>query len=349
MDLNLFTFPALQATVYSCIAWASDHWGWHVPAETALPSSEGSRPAAPVTWARLNDSWFTATNVLIGTNVGIFGAMVVAGVPLLFRDKAQLLRLGADLGTLSLHGQYWRLITAPFVHVGIFHLAANMICLWWLGRLAEKIFGGGLLTGIYLLTAVGGELLSAAWDPLKPSVGVSGGLMGIAGALFVVSAYGGIKFPRNELFRRRITIVICFFMFDGLSAFVSDMGHTGGLAVGLLIGFCIVWAVRRPSFPKELARIRLAQGLSALEAHDYQSAIGSLQSYVAVRPNDADGHALLGYALQALDRPDEAASEYQTAVTLGCTDAAVRDNLAGIHSEQGSPEGAVPVAQEERA
>jgi len=373
LDFLLFTRPALNTVVYSCIAWASDRWAWHA-SDGPLPASasEKARPAVPEIWARPKHRWLTATNVLIGINLALLPAMVATGVSLgsiWLPQNDQVLVWGANAGGLTLHGQYWRLVTASFIHLDIFHLAGNMICLWWIGRLAEKILGGVVLTGVYLLTAIGGCLLSAGWGTHGGGAGASGAILGIAGTLIVVVAYGGVKLPRNRLFRRRIAVFIFFILLGGLSRRVDDMGHLGGLAAGFLLGFCIVWVLRRPSFPPVLANVRLFQGRTALEDQEYEAAIRLLQSYLAVRPNtrgvvsryigsglhmrvspgrikkrgDADGHALLGYAFHALDRFDEAATEYQAAMALGCKDAVIEANLAEIHARQGNPDVGVSV------
>ena len=87
--------------------------------------------------------------------------------------------MGQEVSVFTLGGEYWRLVTHSFLHFGIFHLAPNMLFLWWLGGLAERLFGPVILTSIYLLAAVAGGLLSAAWRPSVVAAGASGALCGI--------------------------------------------------------------------------------------------------------------------------------------------------------------------------
>ena len=68
---------------------------------------------------------------------------------------------GADnAGNVLIHGEWWRIVTAMFVHVGILHLATNMWCLWNLGLLAEPLMGSAGVLAVYILTGAAGNLLS---------------------------------------------------------------------------------------------------------------------------------------------------------------------------------------------
>ena len=115
------------------------------PAESfALPSQRtiASRPAL-------------ATHVLLAINIGVFIVMLASGVSWISPQTAQVLHWGADYGPYTFGGQYWRLITAMFLHFGIIHLLGNMWCLWSLGQLAEKLLDSLSLAGLYLMTGVG--------------------------------------------------------------------------------------------------------------------------------------------------------------------------------------------------
>jgi rhomboid protease GluP len=114
----------------------------------------------------------------------------------------QLLYWGADnAGNVLLQGQWWRIVTAMFVHVGILHLATNMWCLWNLGLLAEPLMGSTGVLAVYILTGAAGNLLSTCvnwfWfnqDWVKfhdmgvfpAGAGASGAVFGIAGALIIL-------------------------------------------------------------------------------------------------------------------------------------------------------------------
>ena len=141
-----------------------------------------------------------ATYILVGINCGVFLAMVAQGASIWMPTLDQLMRWGADRpDNILIHGEWWRIVTAMFVHVGIIHLATNMWCLWNLGLLAEPLMGSLGLIAAYILTGAAGNLLStglelaeadsrATGTPLYlAGAGASGAVFGIAGALHCVA------------------------------------------------------------------------------------------------------------------------------------------------------------------
>ena len=89
-----------------------------------------------------------ATYALLAINIGVFIAMLASGVSWIKPEIDQVLHWGANYGPYTLGGQYWRLITAMFLHFGIIHLAGNMWCLWSLGQLTEKLLGSISVLGL---------------------------------------------------------------------------------------------------------------------------------------------------------------------------------------------------------
>src|SRR5947207_10338854 len=123
------------------------------------------------------------TRLLVGLNVAVFIATGVAGVSVIAPSGEALLRWGADFGPRTLGGEPWRLLTSTFLHFGVIHLAMNMWCLWALGTLAEPLLGGGAFLLLYLLSGLGGSVLSMLVHPMVISAGASGAVFGVAGAL----------------------------------------------------------------------------------------------------------------------------------------------------------------------
>ena len=114
---------------------------------------------------------YPVTVGLFAINVIVFVLQQVPGLNVTF--------WGTNIGPLTLSGEYWRLFTAGFLHGGIFHIAVNMWCLWSLGRLSERLFGKWQTFAIYMLTGVGGALLSIASDPNHGELGASGAVFGL--------------------------------------------------------------------------------------------------------------------------------------------------------------------------
>ena len=102
-----------------------------------------------------------ATYLLVGINCLVFVVMVLRGVSIGSPTTEQLMHFGADnAGNVLVLGEWWRIVSAMFVHVGILHLATNMWCLWNLGLLAEPLVGSAGLLAVYILTGAAGNLLS---------------------------------------------------------------------------------------------------------------------------------------------------------------------------------------------
>src|SRR3954470_13154820 len=144
------------------------------PAMTETPTPQRAR-SVPRFSEQLR--FAPATVALISINVALFVAMVISAAvgkpfplaPIFTALKTPhsdlLIRWGANFGPLTLSGQWWRLLTSMFVHVGIVHLLLNMWALWLLGFLAERIFGRPTYLFIYFFSGLAGSLTTLAWSP----------------------------------------------------------------------------------------------------------------------------------------------------------------------------------------
>ena len=139
------------------------------------------------------------TAVLVGINVLVFIAMVVKGASVTQPTADQILRWGANFGPLTLTGQWWRLLTAMFVHIGLVHLALNMWCLWELGLLAEYLYGPKTFLALYLMSGLAASIVSLARNPLVVTAGASGAIFGLAGALIATLYLGKLAAPRGRM------------------------------------------------------------------------------------------------------------------------------------------------------
>jgi rhomboid protease GluP len=313
--------------------------------------------------------WPIATYLLLAINCGVFVAMVATGISPITPTTDQLLRWGADYGPYTLSGQYWRAITASFLHIGIVHLLGNMWFLWRLGRILERLVGAGTTGGIYLLTGVGAEIFSLSWEPMRVSAGASGAIFGFIGVLISLLYCARIEIP-NERLRKLRSYVVRLAIYNLLFGFIGpidNMAHLGGLVTGLIMGYLIarspgsseerfsrqkpvmagtaivlvllfVHVTRTKAYAAEMQR-----GNSALKHSDYATAIQDFQRYTRARENDAYGHAQLGYALQKAERLDDAAREYERALALEPDYPVVRLDLAEIYASQGKDDKAVPL------
>lgn len=241
---------------------------------------------------RRRSFWATApaTYVLVAINCAVFLAMVMRGVSAIGPTPDQLMRWGANnAGSVLINDQWWRILTAMFVHVGIIHLATNMWCLWNLGLLAEPLMGSFGVVAVYLLTGAAGNLLSVFWnglhynvtavaqqvphqafDPLNyfpPGVGASGAVFGIAGALIVLLKSPRLPVPPEELKRLRKSVIYFAAInlaiglgisWDVISSktgiSIDNSAHLGGVLCGLLFATPMVPRIGnpRPVFDRRL-------------------------------------------------------------------------------------------------
>jgi len=167
-----------------------------------------------------------------------------------------LVHFGAtNVRLMLLHGQWYRLLTAIFVHVGWIHLATNMWCLWNLGLLGEPLLGPYGLIAVYVLTGAAGNLLSMAVnvflrDYNAVGAGASGAVFGIAGILIVLLSNKRLPIPWSELQRLRRSVIQFAVlnliiggatMIPGLQVVrIDNMAHVGGFLSGLGLGVPLV-------------------------------------------------------------------------------------------------------------
>ena len=186
-------------------------------------------------------AWVTPTLVTLNLVAYVVACVLSGGVNL---DPYELLRLGANAGLYTTQGEWWRLLTGTFLHIGLPHLAFNMWALWNAGRLTERLFGSGPYLAIYLLAGVLASLASTVWNPILMSVGASGAVFGVLGALLAFVLRGnGLPGAIVRAHRLSTLLFIAFNLVLGaLNPSVDNAAHVGGLLTGLMLG----WMLARP-------------------------------------------------------------------------------------------------------
>jgi len=209
------------------------------------------------------------TGLLIAINVAVFIAeslqpSSVPGDPRYpggSTDNGVLEQLGATIPGMLSSGQYWRLLTSCFLHIGIAHIATNMLALLWLGGLAERFYGPLRFLGIYLAAGIGGGIATGVFASDNIGAGASGAIFGILGAMLVASwrnrAVIGAATSR-AIFANLgqllvLNIVISFLPGIGLWA------HAGGALTGAVLALIIPF--NSPTYPRAY---RLAANILSL-------------------------------------------------------------------------------------
>lgn len=317
---------------------------------------------------------FPVTSGLVIVNVVIFLAMAFTANSFTAAftgfSWGQRLHWGGNLGLLTLGGDYWRLVTACFLHGHILHVALNMWCLLNLGRLSERYFGRWFTLLIYVLTGVGGNLLSTANEPRSLTVGASGAVFGIAGAIIAGLKFGNLRIAEGER-RSVLSSVISFAVLNfvlgagylGMSLHTDNMAHLGGFAAGLLVGLPLATSVTRSQAKNKiihaaaLAVIALLLGAGyyqlagsakyknwmvraeiSLEEEDYPTAIAILEKGIAAEPGNVEAEAWLGDAYALNNEPEKAMAAYKKALALNPNLQEVKESLQELQQATGASE-----------
>lgn len=216
------------------------------------------------------------TPTIIALNIGVFVVMIAAGVHPVSPTTGSLVQWGADFGPLTTNGQWWRLATSMFLHIGVIHILCNMIGLWGIGPLVERLLGNWGYLIVYVAAGFLGSLASTVWNPYVVSAGASGAIFGLYGALlgFLVREKGSI--PGVVLARLKSSglTFLGYNLVYGLARQGVDMAaHLGGLGGGFLCGLMLSRPLTRDAIE---ARPRSNLALGALGATMIAAAIASL-------------------------------------------------------------------------
>jgi rhomboid protease GluP len=269
--------------------WCKQH-----EAEQRGEVGENARqPVMPTPWVRRGEPAISLTQIIFGINAAVFLGMALAASSILDFPPQELVRWGGNVGALTISGEWWRLLTNIFIHGGIIHIAFNMWCLWNLGQLAESLYGRWTYATIYLICGIGASLCSAGWHPYVPSVGASGAIFGLAGALIAAFKLGEFSVPRAALsgtLRSLGAFVVYNLIFGFALPGIDNAAHIGGLVTGLIVGALIaVIAPRHEDAPRRAlvfgVVLAALAGVAMLLAHHYHVPLQLQRIHFAEPPN----------------------------------------------------------------
>jgi rhomboid protease GluP len=188
------------------------------------------------------------TMIILTINVGLYLATVVFSQRngeggFLSVDGQTLLAFGAKLRAAIIgYGQWWRLVTAGFLHGGLLHIGMNSWVLFDLGAQVEDVYGGSRLIVMYFMATVCGFLLSTFWTAAL-SVGASAGIMGLIGAMIALGVrnrHSSAGSAVRGMYVRWAVYIFIFGLLPGLN--IDNAAHLGGLAAG----FGVAWLAGTP-------------------------------------------------------------------------------------------------------
>jgi rhomboid protease GluP len=213
---------------------------------------------------------------IIGINVLVFIGMVLTGVGIFDASGEGLIRWGANYAPYTLGGQYWRLLSNVFIHIGLLHLLFNMYALLQVGAYLEALLGRVRYVCAYIACGLCASISSLWWhDEPVLSAGASGAIFGMFGLFLALLTTDLLpKRSRGQLLKS-ISIFVAFNLLYGLKGGIDNAAHVGGLLSGFVCGYAFLPAI------KGGRRHALALPLTVL----LLSVAGAL-AYVKTHPDD---------------------------------------------------------------
>ncbi|EYU18983.1 hypothetical protein ABFS82_04G181600 [Erythranthe guttata] len=174
--------------------------------------------------------------------------------PLLGPSAATLLNIGAlEVHKVVEEHQVWRIVSCMWLHAGMFHILANMLSLLFVGIRLEQEFGFARIGLLYLISGIGGSLSSSLFVRTTISVGASGALFGLLGAMLSELLVNWTIYENKLESLLSLLLIILINMAVGILPHVDNFAHLGGFATGFLLGFVLLirpqfaWINRRNS------------------------------------------------------------------------------------------------------
>jgi rhomboid protease GluP len=187
------------------------------------------------------------TSALVALNIGVYLTMALTVKRAGFTVQ-EMLDWGSNYGPQTVHGQWWRIFTALFLHFNMLHLGLNMWALWNIGRASERLYGSWTLLFLYLTTGVLASLSSIVWDPSLSSAGASGAIFGVLGAYLAFLIKERREIPAT-VFRKHWFSTTAFVLFNlingALQPGIDNAAHVAGLTAGFALGFLLARGLER--------------------------------------------------------------------------------------------------------
>ena len=194
------------------------------------------------------------TTLLLVSFIVLFIVQVLTGVDANNPSTAELLKWGANALPYTMDSEPWRLASSAFLHIGLMHLLFNGFAMYFFGQIAEPMFGSAKFLALFLLAAIGGNLLNnhITWQGIldgtgQPglSAGASGGIMGIGAALLIAALFK-ISVNGIVLNLKSLIIIMGINLVYGFAVpGIDNAGHIGGAVTGLVIALAFVIAYRQ--------------------------------------------------------------------------------------------------------
>lgn len=220
------------------------------------PEADAFVQTRPKARSTLGDVWaifkpvqgYFITPIILNLNLLVFLLMSLSGVSMLQPDSVSLIQWGANLGERTVAGEWWRLLTACFVHIGAFHLFMNMYALLLIGAQLEPRLGTKRFLAAYFITGAMASLASLFWHSYTISAGASGAIFGMYGVFLALLTTSLVEKANRRQLLASILFFVIYNLLNGLKPGIDNAAHIGGLLSGLLIGYGFVPRLRKIAF-----------------------------------------------------------------------------------------------------
>lgn len=190
------------------------------------------------------------TLCLLAINILYFIVMAIAGVGIWEPSSGGLIQWGANYPPYTLGGEWWRLFTSMFMHIGVIHLLFNMYALYLIGAAyLEPMLGVKTFTTAYFCTGMAASLTSIWWHDTDNMVGAgaSGAIFGMYGVFLALLSTNLIPAKARKEMLKGIGIFVGYNLLYGLKDGVDNAAHIGGLVSGLGVGYFIFLSIKKPA------------------------------------------------------------------------------------------------------
>jgi membrane associated rhomboid family serine protease/Tfp pilus assembly protein PilF len=344
----------------------------HEAAQRGEERADAVQPVMTVPWARRQSSGMIVTQAIFGINVAVFLGMALASGEFVSFNPQLTVHWGANFGPATVSGEWWRLLTCVFLHGGILHIGFNMWCLWQLGALCESLYGHWTYAVVYLVSGVGASVASIIWKPQVLSVGASGAIFGIAGALIASFYLGEFSLPRaaiSGVLRSLVMFAGYNLLFGAVSGVTDNGAHVGGLVTGLLLGALMAKiAPDSRNLPRRIAVLLAGSAVVAggvlwiqqrggwvthvqrasmyIQQNKNDQAITELERVVRMEPAYLPAHFELGRLYAIKGDFTRAETELKSAIALDPKERSARYLLGLLYLDSKRPQEAKPIFAE---
>jgi rhomboid protease GluP len=196
---------------------------------------------------KLSGSRRYVTIGLMVANAIVFLAMILNGVSFLDPTTVDLVDWGGNYRPFTTEGEWWRLGSCLFIHVGFLHLVINMYALYMAGHFLEPMMGKPLYILAYLISGVAASVTSLLWhyDKLVVSAGASGAVFGLYGVFLALLLTKLIPTSARKPLMSAVGFFVAFNIVGGMKDGIDNAAHVGGILCGMVIGFLMYFPLKR--------------------------------------------------------------------------------------------------------